>query len=121
MSRHTPGPWVKQWYRIYGPPDPRSKHGNGRALIGGVGDDAIDWRAAQLEVDGRGAFHAESMANLSLMAASPELARVVQAGLQLLTVGACEGCGAEPGTDIDCALCRWVTEAEDALREAGLR
>jgi hypothetical protein len=73
MPEHTPAPWVLQGFRIYGPLDPRSKHGNGRSLIGGVVDDGIDWRSTQLDVDGRGQFYAESMANARLMVASPVL------------------------------------------------
>lgn len=69
----TPGPWVLQGFRIYGPLDSRSKHGNGRALLGGVVDDGIDWRSTQLDVDGRGAFYEESMANARLMVAAPDL------------------------------------------------
>jgi len=69
----TPGPWILQGFRIYGPPDPRSKHGNGRSLIGGVVDDGIDWRCTQLEEGGRGAFYEEAMANARLMVAAPDL------------------------------------------------
>lgn len=72
-NKHTPGPWVLDGYRIYGPPDARSKHRNGRALIGGVVDDAIEWRDGPLAVGERPEFQAESTANARLMAAAPEL------------------------------------------------
>lgn len=65
MSARTPGPWVLQGFRIYGPPD--EKHGNGRALIGGVVDDGI-----------------ESMANARLMVAAPELLDALTAILAAL-------------------------------------
>ena len=84
MSRRTPGPWVLQGFRIYGPPDVRSKHGNGRSLIGGVVDDGIDWRCTQLEVDGRGAFYEEAMANARLMVAAPDLLDALTALLAAL-------------------------------------
>lgn len=118
MSAHTPGPWVLQGFRIYGPLDSRSKHGNGRALIGGVVDDGIDWRATQLEVDGRGAFYAESMANARLMVTAPDLLEVCRSALAGLSQGACLTCGAEPGCNIDCPGCAWVTKAEAAIAKA---
>jgi hypothetical protein len=74
-SKHTPGPWVIKGYRIYGPIDPRSKHTNGRMLIGGCVDNVNDWCCTPSETrDDRDKFAAETTANLALIARAPALA-----------------------------------------------
>ena len=74
MTQHTPGPWRVEGYRIVGPIDSRSKHRNGRMLVGGVVDDMNDWRAAPAETrDEHSAFAAETTANARLIAAAPDM------------------------------------------------
>ncbi len=91
MSAHTPGPWEARGYFIYGPPDSRSQHANGRLLVGGVVDEMTDWRNAPSDTrDERSAFAAETSANAALIAAAPELL----AALERLTA-ACESSGVE--------------------------
>jgi hypothetical protein len=74
-EKFTPWPWVLQGFRIYGPVGARSKHGNGRSLIGGVVGDWVDWRCStQLKrPDDRGQFYLETMANAHLMVAAPDM------------------------------------------------
>ena len=84
-SNATPGPWILQGYQIWGPEDPRSKHRNRRALIGGVVDDVNDWRGAPSETrEERTAFAAETTANGELMRSAPELLSSLMALLDLV-------------------------------------
>lgn len=85
MSAHTPGPWIAEGYRIWGPPDSRSKHRSGRGLVGGVVDDHHDWRddhdwrdEPSQTRDERSAFRAETAANARLIAAAPEMAAILR-------------------------------------------
>ncbi len=73
-SAHTPGPWVTNGFNIFGPVDPKSKHENGRTLVGGVVDDMNDWRSRPVdEPINRADFREERIANAHLIAAAPEL------------------------------------------------
>lgn len=72
---YTPGPWTTDGLQIWGPLDARSKHRNGRTLIGGVVDDLNDWRAwPSQSPDDRASFDAERKANAELIASAPSLA-----------------------------------------------
>lgn len=80
-TKHSPGPWITQHGRIYGPEDFRSRHPNRRILIGGVTTDASGWEAMfgatprdvmQRDID------AEASANANLMAAAPDLLDVCE-------------------------------------------
>jgi hypothetical protein len=51
-----------------------------------------------------------------LKASHARLVEIVAQGLAKLTGGACYECGAEPGCNIDCGLCAWVSDAEDAIK-----
>jgi hypothetical protein len=73
-ARHTPGPWIVDGYRIHGPLDGRSKHRNGRVLVGGVVDDLNEWRSLPADtIDDRSAFKVETEANAHLIASAPDL------------------------------------------------
>lgn len=121
MSGHTPGPWVAEGFRIYGPLDSRSKHPNGRSLVGGVVDDFNDWRSAPKDVDeSRSAFREETAANARLISAAPDLAEVALAFAEVgvdLTDAACHRglCAVEA-----CGRCSKVLRARAALQKAGL-
>jgi hypothetical protein len=82
--KHTPGPWVSDGFNVWGPEDSRSEHPNGRTLIGGVVDDANDWRGKPLDNEPRGAFAEETKANARLIAAAPELRARVEASNALI-------------------------------------
>ena len=74
MIHPTDGPFLLRDHNIYGPTDPRSRHHNGRVLIGGVVDEPSAWRGAPLDAsDDWRAFEIETMANAGLMSASPAL------------------------------------------------
>jgi hypothetical protein len=73
-AKPTPGPWVTNGLNIYGPPDKNSGHENGRMLIGGVVDDANDWRCRPIgDAIERAEFREERLANARLIAAAPDL------------------------------------------------
>lgn len=64
----TQGPWTIQGYRLYGPPDNRSKYPGGLTLIGGLVDDLNDWRGSPSETrDERDEFAKETTANANLI------------------------------------------------------
>ena len=52
LYSYTPGPWIAQGHLIYSALDLRSRHPNGRLLIGGVVEEDYDWRVA-LDTDSR--------------------------------------------------------------------
>lgn len=82
MSAHTPGPWETNGFNIFGPQDPQSKHENGRTLVGGVVDDANDWRCRPVgEPIERARFRAERIANANLIAAAPDLLEACKASV----------------------------------------
>jgi len=69
-AKRTAGRLHVQGCHLYGEPDQRSKHANGRALIGGVVDEHRDWRNTPSEsTEEREAFSAESNANAAHLAA----------------------------------------------------
>ena len=73
-TKHTPGPWTTNGFNIFGPPDNRSQHANGLTLVGGVVDDANDWRNRPVgDPINRAEFREEREANARLVAAAPEL------------------------------------------------
>ena len=78
-AKHTDGPWIVHGYNVYGPVDPRSKHFNGRVLIGGVVDDVKEWRAEKPTAEDRASFEAETKANLALLGAAPALLKALKA------------------------------------------
>lgn len=70
-TKHTPEPWIHDGRDIYGPPDARSKHRNGRALIGGVVDEHVDWRGWPTTTDEeRRQLHDEAGANITRIVAA---------------------------------------------------
>jgi hypothetical protein len=84
-TKHTPGPWTVNGYRIEGPIDSRSKHKNGRMLIGGVVDELQDWRGTPCEtIEERSAFRGETHANARLIASAPELYEALKVTLASL-------------------------------------
>lgn len=84
-SKHTPGPWITNGLHIFGPCDGRSKHPNGRVLIGGVVDDANDWRGVPFDSQAeRAEFQAERLANAALIAAAPDLIAALKEALPVL-------------------------------------
>lgn len=84
MSAHTPGPWVTNGLNIFGPADSRSKHENGRMLIGGVVDDMNDWRSRPCgDAIESAEFRAERLANATLIAAAPDMLEALERTLTL--------------------------------------
>lgn len=79
LSAYTPGPWMVSGYWIYSAVDARSRHADGRLLIGGVVDDMIDWRIRPHDTPP--ATWGEAHANAQLFAAAPELLTAYRATL----------------------------------------
>lgn len=78
-GKHTPGPWLSRGLHIVGPADARSQHPDGRILIGGVVDDANDWRGHPINsAIERAEFAEEREANARLIATAPELLSVAR-------------------------------------------
>lgn len=70
----TDGPWHLRHHDIYGPTHPRSRHRDGRILIGGVVDRTAAWRGAPIDAsDDFRTFEIETMANAGLITACPAL------------------------------------------------
>lgn len=87
---HDAGPWTYRHGRIYGQPDPRSKHPSGCVLIGGVADDDSGWEApfgASIEQTERANLRAVAVANGRLMAAAPDLLDVIERTIEHFTDG----------------------------------
>lgn len=47
-----------------------------------------------------------------LLAQKADLLAALKAGVSMLSKGACLGCGAEPGVNIDCVTCEWIAQSE---------
>jgi hypothetical protein len=88
MEKHSPGPWVEE------------------------NDGLIT------DADGNGVGDIYLSEDANLVCAAPELLNVVKRGVDGLSQGACLTCGSEPGVNIDCAGCRWVSDAEAVIAKA---
>ncbi len=110
-SQHTPGPWDR---------GPRcgsvGAAGSITHRIHIIAPSSEPWVAtivAMVPSD-----NSVGEANARLIAAAPELFAVLSAGVAGLTQSACFTCGAEPGCNIDCRGCQWVTQARYAIAKA---
>ena len=73
--KHTPGPWIADRYgRVYGAPDERSKHKNGRPFIGHI----VDIGGRHAPNVNKGSIDEVGKADSSLIAAAPELLKTLQ-------------------------------------------
>ena len=63
-KQHTAEPWTTNGFNLFGPPDAQSRHSNGLTLVGGVVDDANDWRGRPIgDPIERAEFREERLAN----------------------------------------------------------
>jgi len=75
-AKHTPGPWIADQYgRVYGAPDERSKHKNGRPFIAHV----VDIGGRHAPNVNKGVIDDVGKADSNLIAAAPELLKTLQA------------------------------------------
>lgn len=112
-SKHTPGPWIQDGLCIYGPEDERSRHPNGRTLIGGVVTERQDWNASFGEARSLAQHTEESRANAALIAAAPDLLAALERSLTEM-----EKCKGRCGEGDDNTLREGIEQARSALTRA---